>query len=70
MVPVTTGIAVACGGKKPLTMAVVTVADSTALSAPTLTRIRRFATSKVGTYVDAVSPDRFIQEIPSADFCH
>jgi hypothetical protein len=63
-------MAVACGGKNPEIIDVVTVAVSIALPAPTLTRICRFATSNVGVYVDAVSPDKFTQEIPSADFCH
>jgi hypothetical protein len=69
-VPVIAGITVACGGKKLVIVADVTVAVSTAFPALTFTLTCRFATSNVGTYVVAVSPDKSIQEIPSADFCH
>ena len=69
-VPVIAGMAVACGGKNPETIAVVTVAVSTAFTPPTLTRICRFATSNVGEYVEVVAPSKLIHEIPSEDFCH
>ena len=48
VVPVTVGIAVASGGKKPETTLEVTVAVSTVFVAVTMTRICKFAWANVG----------------------